>query len=264
MEEYCSEDSYTPKYMKKRVIEHLGDDVIITEITGKPNVVTFRSNAASILHKFFERPKQQDDNVEKLRIIETAANLIKNEIKLVETSKINYPLADDISSIEQNLDFIPITLRLFLRKLFLAKNSDLRIASIGQAIVQATRPRVFIAPLQIGLGVQMHRHFGSKFLIYSLNSHGFCSSYSEVKKFEVKSADAQQKEIPGYIPGQFAQFIADNVDHNVRTLDGANTFHGMGIIAVRRPGVICNKLIPRIKKTAEELALQSRIKIHYY
>ena len=61
----------------------------------------------------------------------------------------------------------------------------------------------------------MHHLFGSKFLIDSLNSHGFCSSYSKVKKFEVSAADAQDKEIPGFIPGQFAQFIADNVDHNV-------------------------------------------------
>jgi len=29
----------------------------------------------------------------------------------------------------------------------------------------------------------------------------------------------------------FTQFVADNVDHNVRTLDGNNIFHGMGIIA---------------------------------
>jgi len=29
----------------------------------------------------------------------------------------------------------------------------------------------------------------------------------------------------------FTQFIADNVDHNVCTLDGLHTFHGMGIIA---------------------------------
>ena len=93
----------------------------------------------------------------------------------------------------------------------------------------------------------MHHHFGSKFLIDSLNSHGFCSSYSEVKKFEVSAADAQDKEIPGFTPGQFVQFIEDNVDHNVRTLDGANTFHGMGIIAVRSPEVRCNKPIARIK-----------------
>ena len=110
---------------------------------------------------------------------------------------------------------------------------------------------MLIAPLQIGLGVQIHHHFGSKFLIDSLNNHGFCSSYLEVKKFEVSAADAQEKEIPGYIPGQFAQFTADNVDHNVRTLDGANTFHGMGIIAVRSPEVRCNKPIPRIKKNSQ-------------
>ena len=38
----------------------------------------------------------------------------------------------------------------------------------------------------------------------------------------------------------------------------------MGIIAVRSPEVRCNKPIARIKKTAEELALQSRIKIKFY
>ena len=30
-------------------------------------------------------------------------------------------------------------------------------------------------------------------------------------------------------PGMFIQYIADNVDHNVITLDGSGTFHGMGI-----------------------------------
>ena len=197
-------------------------------------------------------------------IIETAANLIKNYIKLVETCKINYPLVNDISSIDKNLDFIPISLRIFLRKLFLEKNSDRKIASISQVIIQATHPRVLMVPLQIGVTAQMHHHFGSRFLIDSLNSHGFCSSYSEVKKFEVSAADAQDKEIPGFIPGQFAQFIADNVDHNVRTIDGTNTFHGMGIIAVRSPEVRCSKPIARIKKTAEELTLQSRINIKFY
>ena len=29
---------------------------------------------------------------------------------------------------------------------------------------------------------------------------------------------------------EFAQWVADNVDHNTTTLDGKNTFHGMGII----------------------------------
>lgn len=40
----------------------------------------------------------------------------------------------------------------------------------------------------------------------------------------------------GYIPGHFGQHVADNVDHNLRTLDGMNTFHGMGIIAAITSG----------------------------
>ena len=31
------------------------------------------------------------------------------------------------------------------------------------------------------------------------------------------------------------QYVADNVDHNIRTIDGKNTFHGMGIIATKTP-----------------------------
>ena len=74
----------------------------------------------------------------------------------------------------------------------------------------------------------------------------------------------QGNEIPSFIPKRVAQFIADNVNHNVSTLDGANTFHGMGIIAVTSPGRKQSRPVPRIKKTAEELAFQSKIKIHYY
>ena len=218
-----------------------------------------RSNSAYVPQEFYDRPKQQDADVERIRIIETAAKLIKNDIKLVETCKINYPLVNDINSVDKSIDFIPISLRIFLRKLFLEKNNDRKIASIGRANIQATCPRVLIAPLQIGVEVQMYHHFGSKFHIDTV----FALHILKFKKFELSAEDAQDKEIPGFIPVQFAQFIADNVDHNVRTIDGANTFYRMGIIAVKNPEVRCSRGA-RIKKTAEELALQSRIKIKFY
>ena len=66
MKEYCGEDSYIHKHMKKRITEHFGNNVIIAEINGKPNVVTLRSNAAFIFHAFYDRPKQQDADVERL------------------------------------------------------------------------------------------------------------------------------------------------------------------------------------------------------
>ena len=61
-------------------------------------------------------------------------------------------------------------------------------ASIGQAIMQAVRPKAIIALLKNGLGGQMHRQLGSRFLVDSLYSHGFRSLYSEVKKFEKSAA----------------------------------------------------------------------------
>ena len=40
--------------MKARLQEQFGDQIIITEINGKPNVVTFRSTVANILHDFHD------------------------------------------------------------------------------------------------------------------------------------------------------------------------------------------------------------------
>ena len=121
-------------------------------------------------------------------IIKTAADLIKNGIKCMVTSKDMYPIPEDIASIEKNIDFVPESLRCLLRTIFTEKKADLKIASIGQAIIQAARSRVLIAPLQVGLAVQMHHHFGSQFLIDSLNSSGISSSYSEAIRFEMSAA----------------------------------------------------------------------------
>ena len=45
----------------------------------------------------------------------------------------------------------------------------------------------------------------------------------------------------------FAQLSADNVDHNIATLTGYGTFHGMGIIETVTPGEIKPNAIRRLK-----------------
>ena len=169
-----------------------------------------------------------------------------------------------MSSIEKNLEFIPDLLRLFLRILFVGKDVELQIASVGQAIVQATRPWVILAPLQLGLGVKMHHHFASKFLIDALHAHGFCSSYPTVQKFKRSASASHGTDIPGYTPGHFVQYIADNFDHNTRTLDETGTFHGMGIIATITPGTTKSKPIPNKVVTVEDIATAGRINIRHY
>ena len=130
--------------------------------------------------------------------------------------------------------------------------------------MQSARPRVLLAPLQLGLGVQMHHHFQSRFLVDTLHNHGYCCSYSEVKKYE-RCASVIESISP--TPSQqeyFFQYAADNVDHNVRTLDGKNTFHGMGIIAAFTPKIKTNAQIKKINVSPEDIVFKGRINLQSF
>ena len=53
--------------------------------------------------------------------------------------------------------------------------------------------------------------------------------------FNKNAALGQETDIPSF-NGQFVQYSADNVDNNTRTLDGHNTSHSKGMIAVITSG----------------------------
>ena len=110
----------------------------------------------------------------------------------------------------------------------------------------------------------MHRTFGSRFLIDTLSHLGFCTSYSEVRKFEFNAAVFHGIDLPETTDKHTVQFVADNVDHNAATIDGQNTFHGMGMIAVVTPGVSKRKKIPRKKVTMQDVEAIGRIGIYFY
>ncbi|CAC5420074.1 unnamed protein product [Mytilus coruscus] len=125
--------------------------------------------------------------------------------------------------------------------------------------MQASRPRALITPLQLGLGVQVLHNFASRFLMSTLNSLGFCSSYYEVQKFESSAAAVQGTDLPGDVSNSFVQFVVDNVDHNTKTIDGLNTFHGMGIIAGITPGTKRTQPIPRIAFSSDEIKALAKV-----
>lgn len=61
----------------------------------------------------------------------------------------------------------------------------------------------------------------------------------------------------------FTQWVADNVDHDMRTLTGMGTFHGMGIIVITSSKLKC-KVIQRLKhNTMKDLSIAS-VKIRPY
>ena len=110
----------------------------------------------------------------------------------------------------------------------------------------------------------MHSHFASRFLNEVLHKHGFCSSYPEVQLYERCAAKQRRVDIPGFIPGRFMQYSADNVDHNIRTLDGSGAFHGMGIVASVTPKLKSASIIKRVSVTTDDISEVGRIRIRYY
>ena len=251
MEEYLHESecgAYGNQYLKCQLMKHYGDSIFVAEGDGLQDIVTFRERTGRILRGYFHLPKKEDEEAQKRDIIETAARLIKSDIKCMVTPVSDeYPKTCELK-LEPSLEFVPESLRLMLQLLFVGKDVSRKCASIGQSIVQAVRPQAVIAPLQLGLCVQMHHLFRSRFLIDSLSAMGYCSSYSEVQTFENNAAAAIAPDMLGGdidILEMALLFAADNVDHNIVTLDGKGTFHGMGMIAAITPGKQVSRTIQR-------------------
>ncbi|GFS90820.1 uncharacterized protein TNCV_1004021 [Trichonephila clavipes] len=77
-----------------------------------------------------------------------------------------------------------------------------------------------------------HRKFGSKKVINICHSLDFCASYKEATLYEASATFAIPPEIK---PSSFAQFVHDNADFNINTIDGKGTFHYMGSIEIITP-----------------------------
>ena len=95
----------------------------------------------------------------------------------------------------------------------------------------------------------MHKLYGSRFLIDSQHNLGF----SEVQRFERSVAFHHRIHIEGIDNESFLQHVADNVDHNLRAIDGLNTFHGMGIIAIVTPRVTTKRPLPKVTLSSSQV-----------
>lgn len=269
MTEYLVEGdsaTYSNKWLRYKLEEKYGDSLFIAECEGLPNIVTFREKTRIILRDYFSI-QEKDEEAQKRAIIETAAKLIKSDIKSkIPSSTDEYPKTSSLEC-QSALDYLPLSLRCLLENLFVGKDIHRKVASIGQSVVQAVRPRAVVAPLQLGLAVQLHHHFRSRFFVDSLSAMGYCSSYSEVQRFEENAAASVGQDVLGGTIDRLDTallFAADNVDHNIITLDGKGTFHGMGMVATVTPGRKVSRTVLRRKTAYLEIVEQSRVDIREY
>ena len=147
MREYVDRDeqSYFQNYIKRKLMDHYVDEVSFHEVLGIETIVILQRKAEKIIDNFYKDLRRESVEEEKLRIIQTAAQLIRDEIKSVKEVNVgeNYPLVN--SMILSNAEgVIPSSLKRFLSCLITNKNQSTKIVAIGRSIMQTTFPRTLI------------------------------------------------------------------------------------------------------------------------
>ena len=81
---------------------------------------------------------------------------------------------------------------------------------------------------------------GSSDLITEISCLGLCASYDGLQRYKQYVVAAKRSNTSSdchtssesLSGSQLMQYVADSVDHDIRTIDGQRTFHGMGIISI--------------------------------
>ena len=158
----------------------------------------------------------------------SAAAIIKEDIKSKVNDSCNYPSSKGLfNDVENNvLDSFQVLLQDLTEKGGKGDtdNNHRLCTAIAHAILKALRQRTFLSSILLGVAVYLHRKFGSRFLGYILHKLSISTGYKEVQQFE---ASCMKSSTPNIQFDSFKQFVFDNADFDVPTIDGFHTFHGM-------------------------------------
>ena len=88
------------------------------------DIVTFREKTNSILRDYFKMPNKDDEEAQKRAIMETAAKLIKSDVKThIMPIMSEYFKATDLD-LESTLEYVPPSLRHMLQHLLVGGNKQ--------------------------------------------------------------------------------------------------------------------------------------------
>lgn len=234
------------KYVKNHLFKIFGDQIIIHSSKNGP-IITFSDVSKKILSDHFYKKRDTDKKEERKRIVREASKIILDDIRNQQYDVESYPSPD--AFLDNVKSDIPETLQIMLDTIISHRKSNaskycVKQFAIAHAIITSTRPKSFISSLLLGLAVTLNKKYASKELIEILNSLGFCSSYKDLQLFEGSVLENPQEKV---YDGTFLQYVFDNADHNINTIDGRNTFHSMGGIEIETPLTLVQRKEP-IKK----------------
>lgn len=254
---------YSERHMKDMLLERYEGHLVLAQVAGRKNVVCFKNMASSIINEKWYADKERNIDDESRRIVVAAAKLIRAQIREMDESVASYPTTDAFSNCETAKKWIPTLLSAFMEQVV---GAELKRVAISHAIVQASRPRTVMSPVLFGVGVSVDHALGSKWLVEMLSRLGFSLTYDEVTRYKqsvVQCSDSSEG-LPFSYPGTFTQWSADNVDHNINTLDGSGTFHGMGILSMSTPcvkypsGTFAKPAVQRLQRVTMSSLVKNR------
>lgn len=288
-----------PRTLVTNLEKHFGQDITITGV-GLKSIVTYSGTGNLPIDDTWYLHHEQRKDDEHIRIIKTAAELIRKQVKSRQYKVKTYP--SSVIFLENVQDDIPKYLNAFLEELImfdvnkkktrlnekkptdLAEDPELQqtdeddttkedetanITSLGvkkdyiaHSIISAIRPKSFNSTLQLATGLYINRKSGSKLIVNLLSKLGVCASYHSVAIHELSAIKAEVTKIEKPC---FTQYVFDNADHNPCTIDGNNTMHIMGGICCVAPkeAVCTGGEIPKLSKLpkASEIASVGAIEL---
>ena len=258
-------ECYSNKRLKQKLKEKYRDCLTFSESCGRTDILCFKEFANYAL----QQKKREEAEETKESIVKAAAKIVKSEIREVEKSNKYYPTNLKVQDLKTCSEWILESLMILLK---IIMPNLLKQTAIAHSMIQAARPRSVLCPTPFGLNVQLDKEFGSKWLISHLHKLRFSISPDEVQKYkqssvvfdgkettqEIEEADEIEETGPSEVntTGEldvtndkvFAQWSADNVDHNIITLTRKGPFHDMGIISMS-DDCSSTKTIKRLKYT---------------
>lgn len=223
-------ETYGPKTLRQKLLDHYGSGVIVTNEPGKESVYTFLDAGNKILRDNYHSSGMSKDDM-----IDMVATLISDDIRTQKYDSSKYPKFSDMS----NTDIVPDSLLRLLHGVITSKASannkvvERKRMAIAHSIIAAARPRSFISPILLAITVYINTRLESRELVDLLSSLSFADDYRELSRLHDSLMPTEQ-EISVAL-GDLANFVFDNADINVRSLTGLDTFHVMGGIVASAP-----------------------------
>ncbi|XP_044760396.1 uncharacterized protein LOC123317849 [Coccinella septempunctata] len=264
LREVMGENFLNNNTLIKKLKEKYNDDILIEQHRGKQPVFLYKSFSIMELSKDWLSNPDSLNKDQKNIILRVAGEIVVADIKKQNYECENYPPSSKF--LDTTVSEIPESLKTLLFHLLDSKcdgRKDVKRDTIAHSIISIVRPKSYISKFQLAVGTYVYRKTGSRLIIDLMSKLGVSATYHNIQIYEASVIMQPAKLITH--ANSFTQFVFDNTDHNVSTLDGHETFHCLGGIKVSTPDYNieyegCSKKLTKMP-SASVLASQKQIKI---